>query len=662
MKTITIFFRNLTLVLAICCVSVAFSQTSLQKAQELKNNYEYQKAIDEYTGYFSTHTPSTEDMRDLVECYYKVNNIESAEIWLKKIISSYDYKASDIWNYAIILKSEGKYPEAIDQFKTYSSMETRYPSRVEKQITGCELALKWLKDPGYFDVYNEKSLNSENSEFGLIKFGSNYIITSDRKTGSLGQKEIYGWTGKPYLKLYMAPASGKALATSGFTKIEELNYKYHNGPSVYDVTSTELIFNRTKMVKVAKKPINTDPTSWIDKSVAPDYVNRLEIFTSNYTDGEWDEPQPFEYNNVEEYSVGHPAITVDGKTLYFISDMPGGYGETDIYYCEKLSNGKWSKPQNAGPEINTEGKEVFPYIDDKGTLYFSSTGHAGMGGLDIFKSIGQKNSWSKPENMKYPINSPKDDFSIYFTDTGICGFLASNRDEGLGNDDIYSFEYAPPKSLILAITTKEKLDDNSLVDFPNVDLKLANKALKSADSYKTDNTGHLYLDLSCPASYELKGEKEGYFTRLKKFETVCKTRNDTLFVEMVFDKAIVEKIIIDNIYYDFDKYNIRPDAAVELDKIVNLLKLNPDVTLELGSHTDCRGTNAYNQTLSDNRAKSAFGYITSKGISKSRLTYKGYGETELRNKCSDGVECIEAEHQLNRRTEFKVTGGVLKKQ
>lgn len=656
MKAATIFFRNLTLILSVCFASMAFSQTPLPKAQQLKNNYEYQKAIDEYTSYFSKNTPSTEDIRDLVECYTMVNDIESAEIWLKKIISSYNYSIADLWNYATVLKSEGKYTEAIDQFKTYSLMESANPQKAEKQIESCLLALKWIKDPAYFDIYNEKTLNSENSEFGLIKFGNNYIITSDRKSGKLNPKEIYGWTGKPYLKLYSAPVSGKALIASSFTKIEKLNNEYHNGPGIYDTKESELIFNRTKLVKVAKKPINTDPTSWIDKTVAVDYVNRLELFMANYTKGEWNEPQPFEYNNVEEYSVGHPAITADGKTLYFVSDMPGGYGESDIYYCEKLSTGKWSKPQNAGPVVNTEGKEVFPYVDDQGVLFFSSNGHAGMGGLDIFKTSGQKKTWSKPENMKCPFNSPKDDFSIYFTEPGACGFFASNRDGRAGDDDIYSFEYAPPNSLILAVVTKEKLDDNSLITIPGVDLKLTNKGQQSSDSYKTDNTGRLYVDITCPSSYELKGVKEGYFTRLKKFEALCKTRNDTILVEMIFDKIVIDKpIVLENIYYDFDKWYIRPDAAIELDKLVVILQQNPEINIELGSHTDCRGSNQYNQILSQKRAESAVEYIISKGINKNRITAKGYGESVLVNKCADGVECTEEEHQLNRRTEFKVT-------
>jgi outer membrane protein OmpA-like peptidoglycan-associated protein/tetratricopeptide (TPR) repeat protein len=664
MKTITIFFRNLTLVFAVCCVSVAYSQTSLQKAQALKNNYEYQKAIDEYTKYFSINTPSSADMRDLVECYNMVNDLVSAEVWLKKIISSYDYTATDLWNYASALKTEAKYKEAIDQFKMYALMENGSPVKAAKQIEGCELAAQWTDDPTFFDVANEKDLNSENSEFGLVKFGNSYIITSDRKTGKEGSGDIYGWTGKPYLKLYITSASGKALAFSSFSEIQELNNKYHNGPGIFDASNSMLLYTRTKLVKVAKRPVNPDPTSWIDKSVAQEYVNRLEIFTSKYTENQWTEPIAFEYNNVEEYSVGHPAITADGNTMYFVSDMPGGYGGTDIYYCNKLSEGKWSKPQNAGPVINTDGKEVFPFVDDDGTLYFSSDGHAGMGGLDIFKAVGQKNAWSEPENMKYPVNSPNDDFSIFLTETGSVGFLSSNRDGGVGDDDIYTFEYNPPTSLVLVVTTKERLENNTLVAVPGVDLKLTNKSQETSDSYKTDNNGQFFVDLGCATSYELKGEKEGYFnTRMKKFETsLCKTRHDSMFVEMVFDKIILNKpIVLENIYYDFDKWNIRPDAATELDKLVVILQENPEIKIELGSHTDCRGSSKYNQVLSQKRAESAVSYIISKGIDKNRITAKGYGETVLRNKCSDGVECSEAEHQLNRRTEFKVTG-VLKKQ
>jgi outer membrane protein OmpA-like peptidoglycan-associated protein len=662
MKTITIFFRNLVLVVAVCFASVAFAQSPLQKARDLKNNYEYQKAIDQYTSYFSTNAASSDDMRELVECYNLVNDLVSAELWLKKIIDSGFYTASDVWNYANALKSEAKYKDAMEQFTIYSYMENGNKLKAEKQIEGCSLALQWIDDPTFFDLANEKSLNSENSDFGLIKFGNTFIITSDRKTADLKSNEFYGWTGKPYLKLYSGSASGKALAASNLSKIEPLNNNYHNGPAMFDAASSKLFFTRTKMVKVTK-PVNNDPTSWIEKPFATDYVNRLEIFSSNYSQNQWADPVPFQYNNVEEYSVGHPAVTEDGSTLYFVSDMPGGYGGTDIYFCEKLSTGGWSKPQNAGPAINTDGKEVFPFVDDDGTLYFSSDGHAGMGGLDIFKATGSKSSWSEPENMKSPINSSKDDFSIYFTDTGAAGYLSSNRSDGLGDDDIYSFEYNPPTSLILAVTTKEKLDDNSLVPLAEVNLTLTNKSLEASEAFKTDDKGLSFIDLSCASSFEIKGDKDGYFfTKSKKFETaVCKTRHDTTFVELVFDKIVLNKpIVLENIYYDFDKWNIRSDAASELDKLVVILQDNPGIKIELGSHTDCRGSNKYNQTLSQKRAESAVAYIISRGIDKSRITAKGYGETQLRNSCADGVDCSESEHQLNRRTEFKVTGGVLK--
>jgi outer membrane protein OmpA-like peptidoglycan-associated protein len=661
MKAITIFFRNLTLVLVVCCVSVAYSQSTLKKAQDLKNNFEYQKAIDEYTKYFSTNNATSEDMRELVECYHMVNDLVSAETWLQKIIASDDCIPSDVWNYALALKSEAKYDEAISQFTNYSLMEGVNRSSAAKQIEGCMLAQQWIKDPTFFDVANQENLNTEYSEFGLIKFGSDYIITSDRMIGSVNKNELFGWTGKPYLKLYSTPSSGKALAVSGslgesgFLPMDPLNNSYHNGPGIYDANSSDFFFTRTKMVKI-KKTENPDPTSWIEKPTSSDYIDRLEIYTSNYSYGVWLPPVPFKYNNPEEYSVGHPAITADGQTLYFASDMSGGYGGTDIYYCEKLSNGDWSKPLNAGSAINTEGKEVFPYIDDEGTLFFSSDGHAGMGGLDIFKSIGQKSSWSEPENLKYPINSSKDDFSIYFTEPGLTGFLASNRDGGQGDDDIYSFELNPPSNMILAVITKEKLEDNSIVDFPMIDLSLTNKTLETIVSYKTDKTGHLYVDLDCPSSYELKGVKDGYFSQSKSIETKCKTRHDTIFVEMLFEKIVINKpIVLNNIYYDFDKWYIRPDAATELDKLVTILKLNPEIDIELGSHCDSRGTYEYNDALSQKRAESAVNYIISKGIDASRIAAKGYGKRVLLNKCSENVSCTEAEHQLNRRTEFKVT-------
>jgi outer membrane protein OmpA-like peptidoglycan-associated protein len=295
-------------------------------------------------------------------------------------------------------------------------------------------------------------------------------------------------------------------------------------------------------------------------------------------------------------------------------------------------------------------------------LFFSSNGHPGMGGLDLFEATGSKNNWTNPQNLKYPINSPRDDFAIIFKEPGTMGYFASNRNEGVGSDDIYSFEYSPPPppeptELILAVKTMEKLDDGTLVNLPGINVHYHFNESTEEISVPEISPGVYHTKIKCDETYMVHGTNPDFFANSQEITTKCETMNDTVFVEFVFDRIVIDKpIVIENIYYDYDKWNIRPDAAVELDNIVELLTDNPHIIIELGSHTDSRGSKRYNENLSQKRAESAVQYIVSNGISQERITAKGYGEYQLVNHCSDGVKCSEEEHQMNRRTEFRVIG------
>jgi peptidoglycan-associated lipoprotein len=255
------------------------------------------------------------------------------------------------------------------------------------------------------------------------------------------------------------------------------------------------------------------------------------------------------------------------------------------------------------------------------------------------------------------MNSPRDDFSIYYEDSGKSGYMASNRDGGNGMDDIWYFVASPPVNLVLAVTTKEKLDDGSLRPLKDVNIAMKNKTTELVTNLPTDALGYLYARIDCGTAFELTGTKDGYFTQNKNVDKVnCISKNDTVFVELTFDRIIIDKpIVLKNIYYDFDKWNIRPDAAIELDKLVVILLDNPSIEIELGSHTDSRGSDQYNQVLSQHRAESAVSYIVANGIAQSRISAKGYGESIPVNMCTNGAKCSEEEFQMNRRTEFRVT-------
>ena len=752
MKTKHTIQRQILAIVVILLFSMsAYSQNKLQQAQALKMRYDYAQAINMYTDYFKTATPAVPDIRDLIECYMMINDTKSAETWYAQLISKGGYTAGDLLHYGDILKSNGKYEEAKSQFQSFAAMSPTGKDTADAEILSCNNALAWMADPAYFTVTNATAFNSENSDFGAIKFNDGYIFTSDRK---LPQKdysgnEIFGWTGQPYYKLYFISGVNSSNPVIEPELMSGLNANYQNGAAVYDAKDNIIYFTRTKMVKASMGPLNSDPTSWYDHSSVRDFVNRWEIFSARYSNGRWEDIKAFDYNNAKKFSVGHPAISSDGQTLYFVSDMPGGYGKTDIYYCTKLPDGTWAKPVNAGSKINTAGRESFPYVDQDGKLYFSSDGLPGMGGLDIFSAEGSENNWSDPVNLGYPLNSSKDDFSIYFTEAGTTGYLSSDRNGGKGSDDIYSFK-PEARILILAGTTKEmhpdktssalsgvnvllgdstkgdkklltsdengrfysildcgdtyqvngtldgytsqskdivaticktrhdtvyvdldlkkntiylvaiakeKMPDGTLTAFSGVNILITNTTLKTNNpSLVTNKSGRATSKLDCSSDYTVTAAIEGYLSQSKDLTAICKNESDTVFVEFDMDKIVLNKpIVLNNIYYDFDKWNIRPDAALELDKLVNILRLNPQINIELGSHTDSRGAAAYNDALSQRRADAAVAYIVSKGIDAGRMTAKGYGEKVPVNKCVDGVSCTDEEYQMNRRTEFKVT-------
>ncbi len=660
MKTVSCTLKyNIAFVLITLINGIAFGQNHLHKAKQFAANFQYQKAIAEYISYFESTTPARDDARDLANCYIEINDVKSAVTWMGKVVSMDKAKPEDVKIYASLLKSEGNYKDAISQFQQYEKSAPEFAELTNAWILACQNAERWIESPEYIEVKNDSMFNSECSDFGLIPFYKGYLLTSDRreKGKTYSQQEIFGWTGNPYLKLYYVEMDTNGKSVSNMRTLNELNYKYHNGPGTYDTTNKMMYYTRTNMVKVLLNSINPDPSSWTDPLTSSDYTNRPEIFSAKFANNIWTEIKPFAYNKSAEYSVGHPAISADGKLLYFVSNMPGGFGGSDIYYCEKTDSNNWSKPKNLGSSINTSGNEVFPYVDPNGTLYFSSDGLPGMGGLDLFSAKGNKESWATPVNLRYPINSPKDDFSIFYNVSGKSGYFASNRDGGKGMDDIYSFAPSPPTNYLITVVSKEKSDNKSNGALKDVFIVIKNRTTGQIDTLPNNTSGIHYINANCKDDYEIIGTKDGYFTQTKNIENrACASRHDTVLVKLDFDKIVIKKaIVLSNIYYDYDKWNIRPDAAIELDKLVTILLENPQIVIELGSHTDSRGPDSYNMTLSQHRAESAVNYIISKGINNKRITAKGYGETVPLNRCSNDVDCSEEEFQVNRRTEFKVT-------
>lgn len=638
---------------------LAQAQSELRKANKHFDNYEYAFALEKYHGAIKKRAPDVQTIQHIADAYRLTHQSQEAQSWYGKLVNTPGRTPITLYYYAEALRSNGNYSEAKNQYMQWGDEVPEQAERAQELMRACDMAQNWMNQPAIAEVTPATSINQAGySEFSPMPFGNNKIVfTSDRGvTDATNKQKLYGWTGRPYLQLFSAQQDEQGTWNSPAALQGEVNTAYHTATASATTSAQKVYFTRTQQVQKRSNG-NADPTSWVTSPQANEHVNRLEIFSADKQSESWGNVQPFSYNNVTAYSVGHPALSPDGTMLYFVSDMPGGHGDTDIYFSVLQPDGSWGKPVNAGATINTPSRESFPYVDANGKLYFASDGHEGMGGLDIFSAEGTNPHWTEVRNVGYPVNSPKNDFGIMFTKPGETGLLSSNRDALNGTDDIYTFRILK-KPVVLAITTVERKQNaqkkNIQEPLPQVSINISEKHSKDSVTIVSDAQGLYFMKGRQGNTYTLLGSKEG-FLKQETIKFIPETAGDTVHVALVFDKNMVERaVVLDNIYYDLDKWEIRPDAARELDEVVKLLKNNPLVTLEMSAHTDSREGFSYNQQLSERRAQAAVDYIVSMGIDRSRLTARGYGKTKLLNRCTEGVKCSEAEHQLNRRTEFKI--------
>ncbi|NDK56950.1 OmpA family protein [Pontibacter fetidus] len=638
--------------------TVAQAQSDLKKANKYFDNYAYALALDHYKVAITKREPKPETVQRIADAYRMTRQTHQAEEWYAKAVQLPGSNPMNFYYYAEALRSNGKYTEAKEQYMKWGEAMPENAEQAQKLIAATEQGIKWTQQQPTAEVTQLTSISvGSYSDFSPAPFGNGIIFTSDRGISADKQNEVYGWTGRPYLQLFTAKTDGQGNWSSPEALQEVVNSEYHNATASAATDGQQLYFTRTHMVRERQKG-NPDPTSWVEvKDDKPEHINRLEIFTAQKENGVWGNIQPFTYNKVTEYSVGHPALSADGQILYFASDMPGSLGDTDIFYSKRQEDGSWGVPVNAGATINTPGRESFPYVDAAGKLYFASDGHAGMGGLDIFSAEGEHGNWAGVRNLGNPINSRKNDYGIMFTTPGETGLLSSNRDADNGTEDIYSFKILK-KPVVIAIKTLERKQNdkkrNIEVPLPQVQVVVSQKTIADSTVVMSDENGQYFMDGFKGNTYSLMGTKAGYLTQ-EAMAQIPETAGDTIQVALLFDKNEQNRVIVlENIYYDLDKWDIREDAAKELDKLVTVLQNNPEIKIEMSSHTDSRESVNYNQALSEKRANAAVDYLVSKGINRNRLTAKGYGKTKLVNGCGDNVECSEEEHQLNRRTEFKI--------
>ncbi len=492
------------------------------------------------------------------------------------------------------------------------------------------------------------SINNAYSNFGTSFFGTDKMIFAAPAKRNYIINNTWKPNGQPFLDLYEGTISADGELTNIKKFSSKINTKFHEADVAFSKDKKTVYFSRS---------------NYFDGKYRKDTlgINRIKMFKASVdSNNKWTNIEPMPFNN-DNYSTGQPTISEDGKTLYFVSDMPGTLGKTDIFKAAIHKDGTYGKPINLGPEVNTPEREMFPFIDGNNDLYYSTDGRPdGRGMLDIYVNRITPDGILPAVNLGDNINSDRDDFAFIIDKDKRSGYFSSNRINGKGDDDIYYFYEEIPLvyecNQTITVIVKSKKTKEVI---PNANLNIYKGEALLVEGEKANEQGEYVYNADCETTYKVEANKKYYITTSKIIKTSNKNKiNKNVILYLPVDEFIVlrDKVMIDvnSIYFNYDKFNIRRDAALELDKVVAIMKKYPKLIVESGSHTDSRGPDKYNIILSDKRAKSTMDYIISKGISPDRISGKGYGETRLTNRCSNGVKCSEEEHQLNRRTEFVI--------
>ncbi|MBG0860563.1 MAG: OmpA family protein [Bacteroidales bacterium] len=636
-------------------VSSHDSFTQKRKAERAYSAFaagEYFDAIDEFKDAYSKTNKAdkatrTELIYMIAECYRLTNDPKNSETWYKLAVKSANSRPEAQYWLAVSFKKSGRYQQAIDEFKKYKQIAPSDP-KADQEIRACELAMEWQRNPESYKVEELKDLNSKESDFspsyGRDDFGLVYFTSS--RDDAEGNK-THGATGQGFTDIFESRLDKKSKWSTP-VPVDGLNSEFEDGTPFFTDEYGEVYFTRCEAGKREQKG--------------------CVIMTSQKSGGTWSEPK-----NIgilpDSLVAAHPALTTDGLTLYFVSDIAGGFGGKDIWKSTR-TGGSWSNPVNLGPDINTGSDELFPYVREDGTLYFSSDGQIGMGGLDIFKAVLQPDGSWLVQNMKAPINSFADDFGITFEKGNERGIFSSTR-KGKGNDELYTFELPPLRFNITGLVKDEKT--GAPIESSTIQLIASDASNLQAE---TGAGGDFKFALRPDVDYIFLASKKGYLIGKEKETTKGQVKSRDFLVTILLT-PIDRPIELPNIFYDFGKWDLRPESMVSLDKLVETLADNPNVTIELMSHTDSRDTEEYNLDLSQKRAQSVVEYLIEKGVEAERLSPRGYGEsnpkvvdaainaqspflktgtslTEQYINTLASEEQKEIAHQINRRTEFRV--------
>ena len=618
--------NNLLLLVFFCQALVLSAQSGKQKkADRLYENFAYTKAVDIYSDLLERDYNTEYNQRKLADSYYQLRDPENAVVYYEKVVQQPNVSPEYYFKYAQALRGVREYDQSREWLRKYQE-EGRNGGIAESILDDEDMNIyegleTFRLEPADF--------NSRFSDFGAYERNGTIYFTSTRAEGARNPK-IYDWNGEPFLDVYSLQTG-----TSAVIPVEgDLNTKRHEGPVTISADGETMYFTRNNYLnnKNGKKD--------------EEGVNHLKIYKASLVNNTWINVEELPFND-NSYSMGHPSLSADEKILYFASEAPGGYGGSDLYKVS-ISNGTYGTPENLGSEINTPGNEVFPFSSEDGRLFFSSDGHKGLGLLDIF--VVHLDDHSNVQNLGEPINSSRDDFSFSTTSGATRGYISSNRPGGQGSDDIYTMKILEPLSLRGTIT-----DSINSKPIANATIRLLDENNSQIAFIETDEQGNYETEIQRDRTYPIEARHIKYDEKTGRISTT----NMDDETELVYDIELspindVEYLAeIDEIYFNFDKHNIRPDAARELDKLVDLMKNEyPELVIEIGSHTDSRGPAEYNKRLAERRAQATYDYLISEGIPENRIvTYQGYGEEQPEVECSN---CSEQEHQLNRRSIFKV--------
>lgn len=629
------------LLILLLALSSTFMVAQEKLADKFFNNYNYQKASELYEKAFDDGNDSEHVLTRLGDCYYNNSDTKTAEKWYAKAVETHeDINPEYLFKYIQVLKSSGKYDEAdtwAAKFKLLQSGDSRVTNYNANNISAYDKLTSG--DKKLVTSIQNLPFNSKYSDFGTFIHEDRLYFVSARNT----ENKIYKWNNEPFLNIYQTDIKTED-GKKDFLNVTTLPFKGIRKKDIHDGNIT--ITNDGKTMYFTRDNVSKRNTKKFDD----EGTTHLKLFRATLIDNVWADVVELPIND-DIYSTGHPALSPDNSKLYFVSDREGGLGQTDIYVVDILEDNNYSTPLNLGDKINTSGREMFPFVSKDSTLYFSSDGRLNLGLLDIFKSQILKDSTSTPENMGAPYNSGYDDFAYFVNSDNNKGYFSSNRPEGQGSDDIYGFDAYQCTQTITGVAK----DHKTTHPLNAVSVKLIDEAGKVIETFTTTKDGTYTFNVDCNKTYTILGSKEDF--KDDKKEVVTDQIDKTFNTNNLYLTSLIEgnQIVINPIFFDFDKWNIRTDAQYELENIVDVMRSHPKMVIKIESHTDSRGSDKYNMKLSDRRAKSTRDYIVSRGIAAERLESAiGYGETQLLNKCSNGVKCTKAEHQLNRRSYFYI--------